>query len=134
MKTTNDILTDVYHIIKSSDINLLDGGIYKQTRPTDSVLNDCIISIISGVSAKFLQSGALYVKIFYADIESQNTYSEDLVTGSNMQQLLFDLSKTLIKTNSYSFDVQSREIYSESVEVKNEHYSILKINFKILQK
>lgn len=131
MITTNEILSDVFRTIKSSPIDALNGGIYKGTRPTDSKLNDCVIHLISGQTAKFLQNGAIYVKIFYADLFYNNTYSEDYVTGAQMETLLYDLSVTLLKNNKYSFDIQSREIYSEALEDTNEHYAILKINFQI---
>lgn len=134
MITTNEILSDVFKTIKSSPINDLNGGIYKGTRPTDSTLNDCVIHLISGQTGKFLQNGAIYVKIFYADLFYNNTYSEDYVTGAQYETLLYDLSKTLLKNNKYSFDIQSREIYSEPLEDTNEHYAILKMNFKNLNK
>ena len=137
MKTQNEILTDIYKIIKNSPINALNGGIYKKTRPTNSSLQDCVISLISGVNGKFLQDAGLYVKIFYLDIkDSDNTYSEDSLTGQAMETLLFNLSETLLKTNGYSFDIQSRETYTEKVidDNVNQHYAILKINFKILIK
>ena len=55
MKTVNEILTDIYKIIKASPIDALNGGVYKNTRPTGSTLEDCVISLISGVKAKFVQ-------------------------------------------------------------------------------
>jgi len=135
MKTTNDILTDIYHTIKSSDIDLLNGGIYKHKRPTDSILNDCVFRIVAGNVGKFVQNAALYVKIFYKDINSNNTYSEDFIKASELQSLLFDLSQLLIKNQQgYSYEIDSREIYSESVEENNEHYAILKINLKNIQR
>ena len=105
MKTTNDILSDVYKMVKSSPIDALNGGIYKGTRPTDSKLNDCVIHLIAGQTGKFLQNGAVYVKIFYADLFVNNTYSEDYVTGSQMETLLYNLSVNLLKNNAYSFDI-----------------------------
>lgn len=131
MKTKNEILTDIYKIIVASPINDLAGGIYKNTRPTVSVLEDCIISLISGVRGKFLQDAALYIKIFYNDIESRNTYSENELRGQAAEQLLINLSETLLNTKGYSFDVMSRETYTEKVlddDIK-QHFAILKINF-----
>lgn len=132
MKTTNDILTVIYKIVKASLIDDLNGGVYKVTRPTDSKLQDCIISLISGQSEKFIQTGAVYVKIFFSDLFINNTHTQDFVTGSIMETLLYDLSLSLFKIKGYSFDIQSREIYSEALQETNEHYSILKINFKSL--
>lgn len=129
MKTRNDILSDIYKIIKASPIDALNGGIYKTTRPTDSILNDCVFSLISGQTGKFLQNGGIYVKIFYPDLFINNSWIEDFSTGSQFETLLFNLSKTLLNTNGYSFDIQSREIYTEPLQETNEHYAILRINF-----
>ena len=93
MKTTNEILTDIHTIIKDSAINDLSGGIYKGVRPTNSELQDCVITTISGVVGKFVQDGALSVKIFFPDISIDNTYYEDTITGSLIEKLLFDLSE-----------------------------------------
>ncbi len=130
-KTQNEILTDIYLLVKSTPINDLNGEVYKKTRVNDSTLEDCVISLISGNSAKFLQDSALYVKIFYNDIFTANTYSEDSTRNQIIEGLLWDLSELLLSYEGYSFDVQSREIYSESVDEINQHYVILKMNFQI---
>lgn len=132
MKTTNEILTDIWRIVSTSPITLLSGGIYKKTRPTDSSLEDCVISLISGVTAKFLQSEALYVKLFYVDVKRDNTYFEDEIRGQVLEQLLLALSETLLKTEGYSFDIQTRETYTERVIELNQHFAILKMNFQII--
>jgi len=131
MKTTNDVLSDVYKVIVTTPINDLSGGIYKKTRPTDSELEDCVVSLISGVSAKFLTNGGLYVKIFYKDLFSNNTWYEDTLNGSAKEILLWNLSEGLLRMEGYSFEVQSRELYTESVEEIHQHFAILKINFLI---
>jgi len=131
MKTQNEILTDIYKIIKASPIDALNGGIYKRTRPTDSVKEDCVITLINGVNGKFLQDAALYVKLFYSDLFVGNTYNEDAIKGQALETLLFNLSTTLLKTPGYSFEVSTRETYIESVPEIHQHYAILKINFKL---
>lgn len=134
MKTQNEILTDFYQVIKDSPIDALNGGIYKKTRPTASDLEDCVFHIIPGFNAKFLQDGGLFVKIFYLDTEENNTYSEDDLNGQAKERLLFDLSEDLIRMPHYSFQIQSRETYTEKVidDEIHQHYAVLKINFKIL--
>ena len=132
MKTQNAILTTVYKIIVASPIAGLNGGIYKNTRPTDSVLEDCVISLVNGISAKFLQDGSLFVKIFYADINEANTYFEDTARGEVLEGMLIDLAAELLKNNSgISFEIQTRETYTAKYEEQKQHYEILKINFKI---
>ena len=132
MKTTNTILSDIYTIVNASPIQALNGGIYKKIRPTDSQLEDCIISLISGVDSKFIQDGALYVKIFYKDLFQANTYMEDTLNGSAKELLLWNLSETLLNTEGYNFYVETRELYTESVPEIHQHFAILKMNFKIL--
>ena len=135
MKTQNEILTDIYKVIKDSPINDLNGEIHKKTRKTNSELEDCVISLISGVNGKFLQDAGLYVKIFYPDVKNiDQTYSEDSLNGQTKETLLFNLSNILLKLNGYSFDIQSRETYTEKVldDAIKQHYAVLKINFKII--
>ncbi len=131
MKTKNEILTDIVHVVEASPIIDLAGDVYKKTRPTESKLEDCVVSLISGSTAKFLQDGAIYIKIFYLDINEQNSYYEDTLNGQAKEQLLIDLSTTLLSMNGYSFEIQSRETYIEKVEEINQHFAILKMNFLI---
>lgn len=134
MKTTNEVLTDMYDIITTLWTGKgLSGSIYKKTRPSDSKLEDTIIHLIAGNNAKFVTDGALYVKIFYADINQLNTYFEDSVRGQYMENLLITLSEALVNTTGYFFHIESRETYTEKVEeYSGEHYAILKMNFQIL--
>ena len=131
MKTSNEILTDIFKLIKSTPIDNLVGGIYKKVRPTDSELEDCVISLVSGTNAKFLQDAALYVKLFFLDENQDDTYYENNIRGSFLEYLMWDLSIALLNLNGYSFDVMSREIYIEAVEDIHQRYVILKINFQI---
>ncbi len=136
--TENEILTDIYNVIIASPINGLDGGVYKKTRPTDSELNDCVIGIIKGINGKFVQDGALYVKLFMPAIKLGTTFVEDTDKGQELERLLLDLSDTLLKMNGYTFYVQSRETYTEPIgeinahQVIRQHFVILKMNFKYL--
>lgn len=122
----------MYAIIKASPIDALSGGVYKKTRPTDSELEDCIISLISGTKMKFVQNGAIYIKIFYKDLFINNTYNEDSLNGQAKETLLNNLSETILRKTGYFFDVQSREVYTEAVPEIHQHYAILKMNFKNL--
>lgn len=129
MKTTNEILTDIVQVVEASPIFALAGDTYKKTRPTDSKLEDCVVSIFPGTTEKFIQDGAIYIKIFYQDINEQNSYYEDTLNGQTKEQLLMDLSETLLSMNGYSFEIQSRELYTERVEEIHQHFAILKMNF-----
>ena len=62
-----------------------------------------------------------------------NTWYEDTLNGSAKELLLWNLSEELLKMPGYSFEVESRELYTEGVQEINQHYAILKINFLITQ-
>jgi hypothetical protein len=131
MKTQNEILTEVYSLAVSSEINSLSGGIYKRIRPTDSKLEDCVIHIISGTYGKLLQDGALYIKIFYKDINANNTFFEDSARGQILEKMLFDFSQLLFKIPGTSFYKETREFVIEPDLDTKEHYVSMKINFKV---
>jgi hypothetical protein len=132
MITQNEILTIVAKLAGASPINDLGGGIYKRKRPTASKLEDCVIGNIAGNSGKFLQDGNLSVKIFYLDIESNNTFFENESRGQALEQLLIDFSETLLAYNGISFEIQSRETYTAPVLDEEQHYAILKMDYKIV--
>lgn len=136
MKTTNQILTDFYKVVTANvDIQALNGGVYKKIRPTDSQLNDVVVSIITGISGKFLNDGALSVKIFYNDLFINNSWIEDMALGSQLEQILINISTTLLQLNGYSFEVQTREHYTARIDDENthQHYAILKMNYLVTQ-
>ena len=128
--TENEILTTIYHVILASPIADLSGGVFKKVRPTDSQLEDCVISIIPGNVGKFLRDGGLYVKLFFKDIFNNNTHWEDSVNAQTKETLLFNLSESLFKLNGMSFYKESRELMIESLPESHEHFAVLKINFK----
>ena len=132
IKTQNEILTDFFNVVKVSPILALNGGIYKKTRPTDSKLEDCIISIINGQNGKFQQTSLLIVKIFYNDIQQGATYLDDSTNGQAKEKLLIDLSATFLKLANYSFFIETRETYIEQVEEIKQHYAVLRMNFTYL--
>ena len=132
MKTQNDILTALYLAAKASPIDGLNGGIYKRIRPTDSELEDCVINTIGGVNGQFLQDGAILIKIFYNDVKENNTYFENTLRGGELEAMLLEFSNVLLKNNGFlSFDIRSRQTYTEKFLEMNQHYAILRMNFKI---
>jgi len=131
--TKNEILTDIWRLVSESDIaTSISGNVIKSTRATDSKLEDCVISIIPGVSQKLVQDGAILIKIYYNDIKSGNTFYEDMQRGEVLERLLIEFSEYLLENNKYAFEGQTRETYTASVQEADtqQHYAILKINFK----
>lgn len=126
MITQNEILTHVYNKC-TFDIS---GSVYKVIRPTDSDKEDCVLNVLSGGVTKFEQDGQLSVKLYSFDLFVNNSYYQDTSRTSEFESMLFDFSNELISDSFISFDVESREIYTEKLQDTNQHYTILKINFK----
>lgn len=130
MERYSVLLTQIWNITKTQIQAQISGGVYKKTRPFASTVEDCVINIISGMTAKFVQNGAVYIKIYYKDILENNAYFENTAKSEIFETVLFNLSTTLLAQNFIVFDITSREIYTEPVSETNEHYCILKLNFK----
>jgi len=130
MERYSTLLTYIWNLTKTEIQSEITGNVYKKVRPVSSQVEDCVISIINGFTAKFVQNGAVYIKIFYKDVLSENTYFEDTEKSAVFETILFNLSNKLLVQNFIVFDIKSREIYSEPVNETNEHYCILKLNFK----
>ena len=132
MKTTNDVLTDLYKVVSNyTPILSLDGGIFKQTRPNNSTKEDCIIATIAGVGAKFVQDGAVSIRIYYADLLQADTHIENTARATALERILVDLSEVLLSNMEYCFDIRTRAIYTGDVPEIHQHYAILKLNYKL---
>lgn len=131
MRTSYQILTDVYNIANTAIKPLISGEIYKNIIPYTDSLENCVVSLISGQIDKFIQDGALYVKIFYNDILQGSVYYDDIVRGGELEAILYSFSDQLKTLNGYSFEYDKREIYTDEFHDKHQHYAILKMNFKL---
>ena len=132
MKTQNEILTDIYNLAKTHFSHKISGQIYKIIRPTDNNTEDVVISQISGVSSRFVKLSSLVVRVYYLDIANNNTFYENTRRGSELEELLFDFSNSLLKLPGYDFRVETREINIVAVPDIHQHLVALKINFKSL--
>lgn len=139
MITKTDILNTIYKKVTASDIpSVITGDVSLEVRATDSIVEDCVISVFLENTGKFIKAGVLIIKIFYIDIEEKNSYYEDTLRGATLESLLSVFSETLLKNNIYSFEKGSRRLTTEAVmnnqgsTIVNQHYAILTLNFKIL--
>lgn len=135
MKTDSDILTILFTEAKAyTDINSLNGGIYKKTRPLNSTKEDCVLTTIQGTLRKFVQDGAIQIKLFYNDLKlSDGTFAEDTKRGGELQSILYSFSEVLLRKNlGIYFNVETREVYTDEVIELDQHFAILKINYELL--
>jgi hypothetical protein len=130
MKTINELLTDMYTVVKASPINALSGEVYKNNaRTPQSELEDCVIRILHGVTGKHTQTHALTISLFYKAHVAGNVITEDSARGQVLHKLLLDICVPLQSLQGYYFALDSREIYSEQVGDFPQYYVILRINF-----
>lgn len=128
MYTQNEILTDIYNLLKVSPIGTLTGNGTKSTRATGSEKEDWLVAYTSGSAAKFLQYAGITIKIFYKDIEMSNTYMENSTRGQELEKLLIDFSEVLLGQTKYSFITESRQTYIVPIPEIHQHMAVLKIN------
>ena len=69
MKTGHQIQTDIYGLLKGSDlVKALSGGLYRQgMRPLDSRLEDCVV-IFTTADAEQVQEGVVTINVYVPDI------------------------------------------------------------------
>ena len=136
MRTSNDILSDIYQLLKAdTSMNNLGGDIYKIMRKTNSIKDDIVINLISANTSRFENKGRLLITIFNQNIINNNTSFVNNLNVSRNEKLLYDFSEKLIEERPIESDVyysQSRRIYTEYL---NDYcYSILNLDFEILNK
>lgn len=136
MRTSNDILSDIYQLLKAdTSMNNLGGDICKIMRKTNSIKDDIVINLISANTSRFENKGRLLITIFNQNIINNNTSFVNNINVGRNEKLLYDFSKKLIEDRPIETDIyysQSRRIYTEYL---NDYcYSILNLDFDILNK
>lgn len=135
MIVPNVILADLRtYIIDSGILSGITGNITVNVRKTNSILEDCVISMITGTTNKFINPNLLLIKIFYKDYQNGDSFYENFERGAELQNLLVAIKDLLLKNTDYVFSENSIQLYSEPTEKTQEHYVILRINFQVLIK
>ena len=118
MKSDIDIKDDIYTFIKGSELeNAVTGKLRKTRRPTNSKLEDIVISMVSNLNAQ-VQEAFVNVNIYVSDIIRDNQMEEDTI---RLRELC-DLSKTLLKVGrggDFRFTIDTQRVLE--VEGKDEH-------------
>lgn len=131
MITLNEILSDIYLHLSPAAFAGISGKVYKNTRPTNSTLEDCVIRIMHGITGKQTQRHALTIQLFFKAHSASNTITPDTVREQALHKMLIDASISLNSLQGYMFSLDSREIYTEQVGSEPLFYAILRINFFI---
>ena len=123
MHTNNDIKTFLYKYIKEqslySEIKNKGGELYKNQRPTNSTVDDCVVSVHTMLNGDYGKA-IVYVNIYVQDIKRNNEYVEDTITTALFEQEItkaFDNFKCC--TDIYRVRLDSILIFK--INGRNEH-------------
>lgn len=95
MKTSIDIASIVYKIIKKSDVsNITGGGVYLGVRPFNSKKNDVVVNTLT-LDNEQLQFGIINVRIYAQNIHRNDTYFPNYPMLNNAVKILKPLLKDL---------------------------------------
>ncbi|MCJ8153246.1 hypothetical protein MKJ01_05655 [Chryseobacterium sp. SSA4.19] len=132
MITTFELKSIVYGIIKSSDFKtLINGDVYIDTRPLDSLKNDVVIGALQ-VPDQVLQPSTVLVNIYAKDIKSGTSYLPDLALLNNVTKLLMPLFDEVYLENKKTYiEIEYQRDYK--VDGVNERVSVIRLKTRTIQ-
>ena len=126
MKNEFKIKTDIYHILKGSDlIKNVSGKLSKTVRPDSSNNEDVVISVLSDPGAVQIEEVYVNVNVYVPDVKRGNQYEENTLSLDQLCELSINALKSVIG-NSFRVSLATQKTYE--VPGKNEHF----INNKVL--
>lgn len=126
MKNELEIKTDVYLLLKGSDLaKNISGKLSKTLRPDSSDNEDIVISVLTDPSPAQIEEVFLNVNVYVPDVKHSNQYEEDTIRLNELCKLSLNALKNAFG-NGYRLSLSSQKIYE--VPGKNEHF----INNKVL--
>lgn len=125
MKSDIDIKDDIYNYLKSSPLVAeVTGKLSKTLRPTESMREDIVISILANVNGQ-IQEAYVNVNIYVADLYRDNQYIEDSIRLRTLCKAASDVLEVGYGNES-RFTLEEQKVLA--VDGRNEHC----INNKIL--
>lgn len=126
MRNEMEIKTDVYLLLKSSDLaGHVSGKLSKTVRPDKSNNEDVVISVLSDPSNMQIEEVYVNVNIYVPDIKRGDQYEENTIRLQELCTLSLNALK-LASGKGYRLSLETQKVYE--VPGKNEHF----INNKVL--
>lgn len=134
-KTELEIQTDLFKLLKNSDLNsCINGSVYQNgMRPRDSSLEDAVVIFTTGLSGQ-VQTGVLTVNIFVPKISNnlngtlQPNLTRILALEKEAQAFVDSLTASV---SDYKFN-QWQTIYSMDDEDLQQTIIVIKLKYKLL--
>lgn len=125
MKTDIEIKDDIYDYLKDSSLTrTINGNLYKRLRPTNSTLEDVVISVLANSNGQ-MQEAFVNVNIYVKDNLVEGQYEEDTIRCRLLCRIASEVLE-LGRGDGYRFTLNSQRVLK--VEGRNEHL----INNKLL--
>lgn len=126
MKNEMDIKTDVYLLLKDSDlVRSVSGVLTKTRRPEDSKAEDVVISVLTPPMNRQVQEVYLNVNIYVSDVMRGNRHEENTIRLNELCRLAFD-ALGLHYGNGYRLSLSEQKVMA--VQGSDEHF----INNRVL--
>lgn len=112
MKTSIDLASIVYKVVKQSKVNeITGGGIYLGERPFNSKINDIVVQTLT-MNNEQLQYGSVNVRIYAQNLHQDNTYYPNLQLLNNAVKHLKPLLKDLYLSEEQIYiDIETERYY-----------------------
>jgi len=110
MKTESDIRTDIYGLLKDSELaTFVDGKLYRRQRPTNSTSEDICIGVVeSNISQN--QGASVNVIIYVPDVLRGKDYIES-PRIAQIERVAMDLLEHYAHPDGWSIDLERQSVY-----------------------
>ncbi len=137
MLTAKQVQTDVYQMFRASTLSsMISGAVYRAGyRPRDSRVEDAIVIFTAGLTAE-VETGVVTINIYVPDIDpyDNGVLVEDGVRTAELEKAAAEWVRTLTADKSnYKFSL-NKTIYTEADQDINQHFVVIVLEYKHLDR
>lgn len=126
MRNEQEIKTDIYKILKTSElVESVSGVLSKTVRHDSSTAEDVVISVLSDPSNRQIEEVYVNVNVYVPDVRRGNQYEEDTIRLNELCKLSLKALRSVCG-GGFRLSLDTQKTYE--VSGKNEHM----INNKVL--
>jgi len=131
-KTGSQVQDDVYQLIRNSDLaNAINGNVYKDGyRPRDSEKEDIVVIFTTGLADE-IQTGVVTINIYVPDVDpyANGVFVKDGLRCSILEEAADSWLDSI--QSDYRFTLNNT-IHTTADEDINQHFVVVKLNYKLL--
>ena len=131
-KTGSQVQDDVYQLIRNSDLaSSVNGNVYKDGyRPRDSEKEDIVVIFTTGLADE-IQTGVVTINIYVPDVDpyANGVFVKDGLRCSILEEAA---DSWLDNIQSDYYFTLNNTIHTTADEDINQHFVVVKLNYKLL--